>query len=579
MRSIAFKITFCIGFIISLPTNAELFTSENDAKRNIDLLERQRLREQVEEEKKQEREYLENKTIGKNTFNKNIGGNNYKFKVKKIELLNDNVYNLSSQRSKIIEKYINTEMGNAEIFNLIAELTNFYIKKGFVTTQVTVVPSTLKDGELTLRVLWGTLLNFQHNGKNPGVREKIRLFSAMPFTEGKPLNISDIDQALDNIMRVSPSDRLQIAATDKTGKSIINHISERNIPLSLHMGMNNSGYKDSGWNQYYASSTLKNIVGINDLLNYYYSYNDLNNKNDKQNSKSISYSFPFGYWVADFSYYQSNYIKTIGGMYNGGYKSDGSSRRYTLKISNTLFRNDKGKVTGYLKTESRKNSNNIMNVPISVSSKNYSSVSSGLTWVGPFSNGWGYTDLSMTMGRPWFNSAWKNDPDLKGFDINYKKINGIFNWNKNLFELIPGKASIDYEFNGAFQYTTDQLVSDARYTIGDEYTIRGYKENSISAERVAWISNTFKIPVNVNYATIYKISPFVGIDLGMARKNCLSDSSCDKDYLSGAAAGIKFNSKYFNSSVSSGWPMKKPKSLQTTKLDNYNLYFNFDIGF
>jgi len=578
MKLNAIKLALFMGVFISSSGNAKLFSYENEASRNIDLLEKQRMQEEVEEEKKQEK-IIYNNSKDDFLINKSHSKSDVKFKIKKINIENDNIFDLSSQRNKIIESYIDTDMGYAEVIKLITELTNFYIAKGYITTQATIVPGSLKNGELDIRILWGTLLGFEKNGAAPDWREKIRLFSAMPFAKNKLLTISDIDQALDNLMRVSPLDRLQIMPTDQTGMSNINHISRSIFPLSIHAGMNNSGYKESGWGQYYLSSSLKNMIGINDVLNYYYSYNDLNAKKDKQSSRSISYSFPIGYWTADLSYYKSQYNKIIGAMYNGGYKSDGSSERYSLKLSRLIFRNSNGKITSYLKTEHRKNNNNIMNIPITVSSKNYSSITGGLTWVGPFYNGWGYSDLSVTAGRPWFNATWKKDPDLKGFDIDYKKINGVINWSKTIFELIPNRLSIDYDFNGAFQYTTDSLVSEAKYTIGDEYTVRGYKESSVSAERAAWVSHTVKIPIIVNYATIYRVSPFIGMDFGMARKNCPSESTCPKDYMSGAAAGVKLNSKYFNGSFGAGWPMKKPKSLENTKIDNYTVYFNFDLGF
>ena len=579
MKNNAIKLTLFMGAFISSTSYAQLFSGENDASRNIDLLEKQRMQEQVEEEKEQERRIYENNNQKDLLVEPNLSQSNVKFRIKKINIENDNLLNLSAQRNKIIESYVDTDMGYAEVIKLVTELTNFYIAKGYVTTQATIVPGSLKEGELNIRILWGSLLGFKKNGTEPDWREKIRLFSAMPFAENKPLTISGIDQALDNIMRVSPSDRLQIMPTDRTGMSEIDHISKSIIPISIHAGMNNSGYKESGWGQYYLSSSLKNAIGINDILNYYYSYNDLHNKKDKQSSKSISYSFPVGYWAADLSYYKSQYNKIISGLYNSGYKTDGSSERFSLKLSRVLYRNKSGKFTSYVKVEHRKNENNIMDTPISVSSKNYSSATAGLTWVGPLINGWGYSDLSITTGRPWFNSAWKNDPDLKGFDVNYNKINGVINWNKNIAEVIPGRLSIDYDLNGAFQYTNDQLVSDAKYSIGDEYTVRGFKESSVSAERAAWISNTIRMPITVNYATLYRVSPFIGVDFGMARKNCLSTSLCPKDYLSGAATGIKFNSKYFNGSFGAGWPMKKPKSLENSKVDHYTVYFNFDLGF
>ncbi|MGE2624881.1 ShlB/FhaC/HecB family hemolysin secretion/activation protein, partial [Escherichia coli] len=69
---------------------------------------------------------------------------------------------------------------------------------------------------------------------------------------------------------------------------------------------------------------------------------------------------------------------------------------------------------------------------------------------------------------PWFGAAWKGDRDLEGFDLNYVKYNGIASWTRPLFQ--SGRLGGVYELSTGFQYTPDTLVSEAKMTLGDEFT-------------------------------------------------------------------------------------------------------------
>lgn len=550
-----------------------------EAQRNLDRLERQQKQEQIFDEKSREKRIQWDNDSDKTLPQTKKQTSLHRFFIKEIQVENDDQYASSSDRNKIISAYLNTEMGEQEVLALVKELTNFYISRGYVTTQVTIVPGSLRSQKLILKVLWGKIAGITYNGKPPSLRERMRMFSAIPFASDRTLNISDIDQGLDNLFRVSSDDKLKIEPTETSGYSIMNHTSEGVFPLSLHTGVNNSGYRDSGWYQYYINTTIRNILGVNDTFSYYYAYNDLDAKTDNQYAKNFSFNLPLGYWSFDTSYYQSKYKKVIGGNY-GGYISNGNSERLSLKIGRVLHRDANGKFTSYIKIEKRKNKNDILGFPIAISSKDYSNVSAGLSWVGGVADGWGYIDINMTAGVPWFNSSWKQDHDLNGYDLDYKKYNGVISWSRRLATSNLGRLSLDYEMNSGFQYTNDVLVSDAKYTIGDEYSVRGYKENIVSAERALWIAHTIKVPVQINYARIYQISPFAGFDIGIARHNCPpSVEQCDHDYMSGAATGIKMSGKDFSTSFTAAWPVRKPASLKNMHVDNHTYYFNFDIGF
>lgn len=558
---------------------AENFPIISDAQRNLDRLQKDKQSHLIEQEKEREKAYQANEAEKRSAESVKHISQGHRFNIKQIIIEGDGLYDNSPQRNAIVARYIDTQMGAAEILNLTRELTNFYISKGYVTSQVTIVPGSLRDGTLVFKVLWGKIAGFQYNNADPDWRDKLRLFSALPFAEGKRLNMMDIDQALDNLLRVAPYDKLSIQPATENGYSLINHQSAGVFPLALALGVNNSGSRASGWYQYTVNTSLKNILGLNDTFSGYYAYNDLNMPSDSQSVKSFSFNFPLGYWSFDASFYQSQYEKLIGGQY-GGYLSYGHAKRLSFKTSRMLFRNAKGKTSAYVKVEKRNNRNFIANNAIAISSKDYSQINSGVNWVGSIANGWGYIDISMTAGIPWFGVPWKDDRDLAGFDLDYKKYNAALSWSTRLADYFNGRLALDYDFNSGFQFSNDVLVSDAKSSIGDEYTVRGFKESFVSAERTAWISNTLKLPITINYARLNSITPFIGFDIGMARKNCPpAVNTCVHDYLTGAAAGIRLAAKDFSTAFTAGWPVKKPASLKDTAIDNYTLYFSANIGF
>ena len=560
-------------------TAAEILPAISDAQRNLDLLQRDKQSNFIEQEKQREKAYQESEAARKKAQTANPVSHGYRFDVKKIVIEGDGVFDDSPQRNAIVSRYINTKMGEAEIINLTRELTNFYISKGYVTSQVTIVPGSLGEGTLILKVLWGKIAGFLYNDRQPSWRDSLRHFSAMPFAAHQRLTINDIDQALDNLMRVAPGDKLTIQPAAEQGYSLINHKSAGVFPLSLFLGVNNSGSRDSGWYQYYINASLRNILGINDTFSYYYAYNDLKPAGDSQSVKSFSFNFPLGYWNFDASYYQSQYEKLTHGYYES-YLSEGYSKRLSLRANRMLFRNAEGKFSAYLKVENRSNRNFVFNYPIAISSKDYAQINPGVNWVGSLAGGWGYIDLGMTAGIPWFGAAWKDDSDLAGFDLDYKKYNGSLSWSTRLFEFFNGRVALDYHHNSGYQYSNHRLVSDAKSSIGDEHTVRGYKENYVSAERTGWIANTLKLPVIINYARLNTLTPFIGFDLGMARRNCPpAVNSCPHDYLTGAATGIKLAAKDFSAAFTAGWPVRKPVSLKDAAIDNYTIYVSANIGF
>lgn len=205
------------------------------------------------------------------------------------------------------------------------------VAKGFVTSRILVQPQDLSTGSLMLTVLPGTL---HQTRPDSGVPQRT-LHSAMPMREGDILNLRDIEQALENFQRVPTTQAdIQIAPASTPDQSdlVIHHQSE--FPLRVSFSLDDSGSKTTG--RYQANATLSwdNPLGLNDLFH-------ISQGNDAQGgdsgprgnqSNTLHYSLPWGYWTFGLTSTESSYYQTITGS-TTGYTYSGSSGSNELKAT------------------------------------------------------------------------------------------------------------------------------------------------------------------------------------------------------------------------------------------------------
>ncbi|MDT1832501.1 ShlB/FhaC/HecB family hemolysin secretion/activation protein, partial [Acinetobacter baumannii] len=84
------------------------------------------------------------------------------------------------------------------LHNLVNFAQNELIKKGFITSQVTVDPQDIQQGSLRLGVQIGRLRKIIVEGEQLSL---LQLKAALPFKEGDVLNLQQLDQGLENLKR------------------------------------------------------------------------------------------------------------------------------------------------------------------------------------------------------------------------------------------------------------------------------------------------------------------------------------------------------------------------------------------
>lgn len=194
---------------------------------------------------------------------------------------------LDIEISKVIKNYENRSISINDIKNLENELTNIYLKKGYVTSYAEVLEGNIVSGTLVFKIIEGKI-----DMINP---TDIKIRSAFPSKKNDILNIYDIDQALDNLNLTNFDTQVYINRSENQEYSDIYFNTAKNNP-QLRLEVNNSNYKDNGKYMVSTFTDIPNLLEINDMLRINYTERMTKRVKDREFFYNINYSIPYKYW-------------------------------------------------------------------------------------------------------------------------------------------------------------------------------------------------------------------------------------------------------------------------------------------
>ena len=195
-----------------------------------------------------------------------------KFHVKKITLKRptSSIKPLANPKKidKIINEYKDTDINIFDLRALVKKLNDEYMKKGDITTRVYLEPdqNIQSSGEVKLVVFEGKIEEVVLDKDT--AKDKRKIFFAFTNENGKVLNISHIDNGIDNLNRVeSNNSKINIVPGTKQGYSKIIIESQKEKPFRFILN-----YEDTQTEKqrYKATIEYDNLFGTND--NIYLSY-------------------------------------------------------------------------------------------------------------------------------------------------------------------------------------------------------------------------------------------------------------------------------------------------------------------
>jgi hemolysin activation/secretion protein len=463
----------------------------------------------------------------------------------------------------ILAAYKNRELGSADLFALIRDVTNRYAEAGYSTTTISLVPKNMKQGIVELKINWGRVEGWLLNGKAPeGIKEKLLTEFAMPGVAGKPLNIHQVDQMVENLNNAAKTARVDIQPSDRLGYSYLNVITEDKGLPSLTLRGDNSGMgsPSNGRYRYTASTSISDLLLGNDTLGLNLSsrrFQD-NDVNSEYNA-GITYSLPIGFSKLDLRFNDSQYEKPLNNGKYGYYNSDGNSQTYAAKFSEVVMREKTQKLSLFTELEHKKSANYISKSFVQTSSQPYTSLGFGLEHVTQFLGGSLYSDATFSRGlSAWESSkaAYKGQPnDINGNreQKHFRKVELNTAWSRP-FSLL--NQNFNFSSRIGAQYSKDNLLVAEKIGLGDEFTVRGFKGPALWGDQGVYISNTVSLPLSVLGGTV---SPSLGLDSGYVRDVTYKQNSGG---ITGLALGASGSWRYGGASITLGVPLAMDHSIK-----------------
>lgn len=458
----------------------------------------------------------------------------------------------------MLVRYHGRRVGKESINLIIKRVTNAFIDRGYITTRIVLPEQDLSGGVLRLTLVPGVIGKIYV--QTPNYRGSWQ--TAFPVRSGDLLNLRDIEQGLEQMKRV-PSQEvdMQLLPGQQPGESDIAITVKQGKPVKVVLSLDDSGSKATGQLQSSAAIGIDNLFGANDLFNVSINH-DADTKNALRGTRgpSMTYSVPSGNWTFALSAQENYYHQTISG-YSQTFISSGKSDSLEFRAQSLLQRDQTSKTHMQFRLIKGHSQSFIDDTEIAVQRKDTTAAELALQHRQYFGQTVLDVELAQKRGVPWFNAQpEQNLPDTATTRYRLWTINTSITTPLEL-----GQTKGRYSLQLRAQITKDLLYASEFFSIGNRYTVRGFDgEQTLSAERGWFLRNEIAVPVGSS-----ELEAYAGLDYGKVSgpsAEYLSGRS-----LSGATLGLRGEIANIQYDVFVGWPLKKPKELETSS-PTYGFY-------
>ncbi|MFP8578197.1 ShlB/FhaC/HecB family hemolysin secretion/activation protein [Klebsiella pasteurii] len=454
---------------------------------------------------------------------------------------------LQRQKNKVIGRCL----GGKGINLLMAQLQNILIDRGYITSRILAPQQDLKSGVLRLVVMPGYIREARLTAQSD---DYLWLASAFPATDGKLLDLRDIEQGLENLQRLPTVQAcMEIVPGEMPGQSdiVINRQQERfwRVDASL----DDSGSNATGRYQGNLTLSLDNPLALSDL--FYLSGSHNLDGNGGKSSKNLTghYSVPLGYWQFLLTASQYDYVQTVAGA-NGDYQYSGKSKNVDFQLSRVLHRSGSQKTTLSADVLAREQQNFINDTEIAVQRRQTAAWKLGLQHRHYLGNATLDGGVSYQRGTRWFGA--QPAPEEQWGEATALSKILQFNAQLNLPFALGGQR---FRFTSRYQrqMSSTALTSPDMFSIGNRWTVRGF-----DGERTLTASHGWYVRNDIAWSTPLPGQEFyLGTDYGEVG-GAGSETLVGK-HLAGGVAGLRGQYLRASYDLFAGIPLDKPDGFKT----------------
>ncbi|MBL1140781.1 MAG: ShlB/FhaC/HecB family hemolysin secretion/activation protein [Proteobacteria bacterium] len=483
---------------------------------------------------------------------------------------------LSSKiKAELTGPYLDRCITLVDIEQLVDDVTHHYIDNGFVTSRAFLQEQDISQGQLSIHVLEGQIYGVQLGEGSQQEQRQIR--SASPVAADDVLNIRDIEQTLDQLNRLSSNNAtVELIPAERSGGTDvkINNTPGRTWRVSL--GADNSGQSSTGTVQRKLRFEKDNLFDVNDLWVFNYSTDNLSSNLRKSRSLSALMSVPWGYWTltANSSYFE--YVTPITGL-NTLFETSGDSFTYTVKVNRILHRDKNSKTSIDAGLTTKKINNFIEGNRIEVGSRKLAIGSVSINHSNLLLGGVIQVGLGYERGLRAFSAL--KDPDNLApdtpeaqfdkytLDLNYQRPISISEW------------PLQWQSQFHFQHSDNHLYGSEQLSLGSQYTVQGFKNETISGDTGGYLRNSLhlslpSLPESKIKTIVGDLSLSLAHDVGAIKKD--DTDTLERGFMQGIAAGIHSHGKYLTTQWIFAKAISSPGFITQ---ESYETYFNVALNY
>ena len=552
------KVITYIFLVFSILSFSDSF-NENEDERTI-LKQEQRFEQERLQKEFQQREDNFNQL---KTEKLEISVDEIKFHISQINLEDNEKLLNEIEKEKILGKYLDRDLGSTDITNLITDLTNRLIEKGYVTSTASLSENNNLNSEtLNLKIISGKIEKIILNEDDS--LDKLKKYFLVSTQEEKVLNVRDLDTTTENFNYLEANNmNMEIIPSDKENYSIVKLKNEMKDKFTISLLTNN--YGEDNQNGIWRGGTSINIdspLGIGDRV--YFSYMTVHKKKADRSWKRTTESLkpgeilpigPKGYdpakdtlpYKRELDLYNFRYTmkfrdytlslgssrsENISSFYTPTtiYDMETMSSSFSVNLDKILWRNQKSKLSLGVGLKRKHNKSYIEDTLLSDRILTIGDISLNGTTV--FYGGIFGITLDYERGLRALGAS--NTPKAE-----FKK----YSLNLNYYK--PLTKKLVYRFNTLTSHSKDVLYASEKQSIGGVGSVPGYhRRGNIMGDRAIEIENELSYKI-IDSEKIGRLSPYISYSYGTVRNN-KNPSVYGKGYVSGASIGLRYSMKYLD---------------------------------
>ena len=589
------KIITYIFLVFSILSFSDSF-NENEDERTILKQEQRSEQERLQKEfQKREDNFNQLKTEKQETSVDEI-----KFHISQINLEDNEKLLNEIEKENILGKYLDRDLGSTDITNLITDLTNRLIEKGYITSVASISENNdLSTKTLNLKIIPGKIEKIILNEDK--TLDNLKKYFLVDTKTGKVLNIRDLDTTTENFNYLEANNMtMEIIPSEIPNHSIVKLKNEMKEKFTVSALINN--YGEDRQNAIWRGGVSINIdspLGISDRV--YFSYMTVHKKKADRSWKRTTESLkpgeilpigPKGYdpakdtlpYKRELDLYNFRYTmkfrdytlslgssrsENISSFYttNTVYDMETISNTFSVNLDKILLRDQKNKLSFGIGLKRKHNQSYIEEALLSDRVLTIGDIS--LNGTTTFYGGLLGVSLGYERGMRALGAERDKNKGVRSSKAEFMK----YTLNTNYYK--PLTQKLVYRFNTNITHSNNVLYGSEKHSIGGVGSVGGYhRTGNIQGDKAIEIENELSYRV-LNSEKFGRISPYLSYSYGKVRNN-KNSSVYRKGYMSGALLGLRYNMKYLDLDVAYAKPLAHSNYL---KPKNREIYFSATLKF